>query len=136
MAKESVRVIEYQEKEIARVIYHHHIDNLEFFTNDQVCLQTGIHNKPAGHKVRPHAHRFDPVVISRAEEVFYIIRGQVRVDLYDQNTGVKIGKVMLYTGDTMITYGHGHGLEFVKPTLLFEVKQGPFQGTEKSKIFL
>lgn len=127
--------IQYQGKEIARIIYAHKIDGLEFFTEDNSFMQVGIHNKEANATVVPHAHVCNPFMIDRMEEVFFIVEGKVLVTLFDQLTGIRIQEVTLKTGDTMIHFGQGHGLTFLEPTVLFEVKQGPFKGTSNSKIY-
>lgn len=126
------KTISYYGEEIARIIKAHHIDNLEFFTEEDKFLQVGLHNKSADWHIRAHSHSMTPNVVDRAEEVFYIIKGQVEVSLIDQTSKELIEKVMLYTGDTMITYGQAHSLHFIKPTQLFEVKQGPFQKNLKT----
>lgn len=132
----STRKILYQDQEIARVIYSHKISNgLEFFTDDISFLQVAIHDKEQGVEVKPHAHRTDPFTVNKMEEVFFIVKGKALVSLYDQNTGEVIEKVILKKGDIMIQMAHGHGVSFLQPTILFEVKQGPFQGTQSSKIY-
>lgn len=125
----------YQGQEIARVIRSHIINGLEFFTENESFLQVGIHNKSAGSEVVPHAHVCEPFFVNRMEEVFYIIKGKVLVTLHDSTTGEVIQKVTLNRGDTMLHFSQGHGLTFLKPTILFEVKQGPFRGTQNSKIY-
>lgn len=125
----------FQGKEIARVISSHSISELEFFTDNHTFLQVGVHNKATGAEVIPHAHRCDPFLVNRMEEVFYIVKGKVVVTLYEQSTGNIIDKVTLSRGDTMIHFSEGHGLTFLKPTILFEVKQGPFTGTKSSKMY-
>jgi cupin fold WbuC family metalloprotein len=125
----------YQGKEIARIIRSHEIVGSDFFTDNDSFLQVGIHNKPAHTEVVPHAHECDPFLVNRMEEVLFIIKGKVVVTMYDQVSGDVIEKVTLKTHDTMVHFSQGHGLTFLKPTILFEVKQGPFKGTENSKIY-
>lgn len=132
---ESKKRIIYQNIEIARIIRSHNVVGLEFFTEDESFLQVGIHNKEALTEVVPHAHRCEPFLVNRMEEVFFIIKGKVLVTMYDQNSGNIIEKVTLNKGDTMVHFSQGHGLTFLKPTILFEVKQGPFRGVKNSKIY-
>lgn len=127
--------IVYEGKEIARVIRSHEILGLEFFTGNDSFLQVGIHNKEAAVEVVPHAHRCEPFLVNRMEEVFFIVKGKVLVTMYDQNSGEVIKKITLNRGDTMVHFSQGHGLTFLKQTTLFEVKQGPFKGTKNSKIY-
>ena len=134
MESKKYRIV-YQDKEIARIIRSHEIVGLEFFTENESFLQVGIHNKETNVEVVPHAHRCEPFLVNRMEEVFFIIKGKVLVTMYDQNSGEIIEKVTLNKGDTMVHFSQGHGLTFLKPTILFEVKQGPFKGTKNSKIY-
>lgn len=127
--------IVYQGKEIARVVYSHRVSGLEFFTENESFLQVAIHDKDAGVEIVPHSHRCEPFAVNRMEEVFYIVKGKVLVTLYDQNSGEVIQRVIIRKGDMMFHFAHGHGLSFLKPTILFEVKQGPFLGTKNSKVY-
>ena len=74
----------------------------------------------------PHVHIAKPHVIDKAYEVFHIIKGAIRLTMYSHETGEKIKSVVLRKGDSAIDMGEGNGVEFIKDTILFEVKQGPF----------
>jgi mannose-6-phosphate isomerase-like protein (cupin superfamily) len=129
--------IKYQGKTVAQVIRaDHQVTNLQFFTPDANPLQVGIHHKQAKIKVAPHVHTAQNVKISEVHEVFYIIKGKVRLTMYAHQTGKKIRSVILKTGDSAVHMGEGHGLDFLEETRLFEVKQGPYQGVTTSKVYL
>ena len=135
MENTNIEKIIYKDEEIARVIRHHKIENLEFCTDDSSFMQVGIHDKKTGALVKPHAHKKAVIEVTRMEEVFYIVKGKVEVTIYNQDNGEIIQQVILKRGDTMVHYSQGHGLKFLAPTILFEVKQGPFMGTTQSKIY-
>lgn len=111
------------------------IDNLEFFTNDQDPLQVGIHNKPAGVSLAPHIHLSNTKVISEIQEVLYLIEGKVKVTYYTIDGDV-IDSAILEKGDALIHFRMGHGFEILEPARIFEVKQGPYPGTQHAKIYL
>lgn len=127
----------YNNKTIAIIIRsNHHVDNLQFFTKDKDPLQVGIHNKKAHMSVLPHFHKTNPQVIKNVYEVFYIVKGVLKLTMYSKKTGRKIKSVILLKGDAAIHMGEGHGIEFIEDTVLFEVKQGPFLGVQASKTYI
>jgi oxalate decarboxylase/phosphoglucose isomerase-like protein (cupin superfamily) len=129
--------IKHKNKLVAMVIRaNHHVDNLKFFTPEHNPLQVGLHHKAAGVKVTPHVHRSQNIQITEVHEVFYIIEGKVRLTMYSAETGEKIRSVILKTGDSAVHMGEGHGLDFLERTLMFEVKQGPYQGVKTDKVYL
>lgn len=129
--------IKHQGKTIALITRsQHRITNLQFFTPEENPLQVGIHHKNGGVKVAPHVHTTKPTTISEVHEVFFVIKGKIRLTMYSQYTGEKIRSVILKTGDSAVHMGEGHGLDFLQETTLFEVKQGPYDGVETSKIYL
>lgn len=127
----------YKNKTIAVVIRSNHpVDNLQFFTKDEDLLQVGIHNKKAHTLVKPHVHKSNPQVIKEIYEVFYVVKGALKLTMYSKKTGRKIKSVILRQGDSAIHMGEGHGIEFIEDTVLFEVKQGPFLGVQTSKTYI
>lgn len=112
----------------------HPIDNLAFITDEQQPLQVGVHDKPAGIQLKPHIHLSNTKVISEIQEVLYIISGRVLCTLYTID-GQVIERIELKTGDSIFLASMGHGFEFLEPTRIFEVKQGPYPGTEHAKIY-
>jgi hypothetical protein len=129
--------ITHGDKVVALVIrQHHQVDDLEFFTQPEQPLQVGMHHKPSGHHVQPHVHTALGQVIDEVHEVFFIVRGKVRLTMYDRETAQKIKSVILESGDAAIHMGEGHGLDFLQETWLFEVKQGPYSGVETAKLYL
>ncbi len=112
----------------------HPIENLQFITDEQQPLQIGVHNKPAGIKLKPHIHLSNTKVINEIQEVLYIVSGRVRCTLKTID-GEVIDTVELATGDSIFLASMGHGFEFLEPTKIFEVKQGPYPGTEHAKIY-
>ena len=69
-----------------------------------------------------HRHRF-------TSETYVLLQGKMKVSFYDDN-GEKIEEFLLdvTTGDygLQIPRGVWHGIEVIEPTVIFEVKDGPY----------
>ena len=69
-----------------------------------------------------HRHRF-------TSETYVLLQGKMKVTFYDDN-GEKIEEYLLdvTTGDygLQIPRGVWHGIEVIEPTVIFEVKDGPY----------
>ncbi|MEX0895732.1 MAG: WbuC family cupin fold metalloprotein [Patescibacteria group bacterium] len=113
---------------------HHKVENLEFVTDENNPLQVGYHNKSAGVALTPHIHISNTKVVDKVQEVLYIISGKVKATFYTID-GEVIDSVILNSGDTLVQISMGHGFEMLEKTKIFEVKQGPYPGTEHAKIY-
>lgn len=99
-------------------------------------FQFGVQNRNMGEKVEPHFHiPFENKGIAPAQEIFFVLNGQVRVDLYEKETKTKVEEIILEKGDIMVA-NTGHGLEFLASGQLMVVKQGPYRGRDEEKIFI
>ncbi|MDE6083864.1 MAG: WbuC family cupin fold metalloprotein [Muribaculaceae bacterium] len=69
-----------------------------------------------------HRHRF-------TSETYVLLQGKMKVTFYDDN-GKKIEEFLLdvTTGDygLQIPRGVWHGIDVIEPTVIFEVKDGPY----------
>lgn len=117
------------------VLAAHPIDNIEFVTDEQQPLQVGLHRKAAGIKLTPHIHLSNTKVITEIQEVLYVVEGKIRVRLYTID-GEEIDVIDLGTGDSIVQISLGHGVEILEDAKIFEVKQGPYPGTQHAKIYL
>ncbi len=114
---------------------HHAVNDLEFFTDDQNPLQVGMHQKKAGVALQPHIHLSNTKVVNEIQEVLYIVEGKVRVTYYTID-GDFIASSLLSAGDVLIHFRMGHGFEIIEDAKIFEVKQGPYPGTQHAKIYI
>ncbi len=99
---------------------------VKFFTPDDYALQMGKHNHPKGKMIKPHRHM--PVKVERTgplQEVLYIEEGRVKIDFYSHEDKPMESKV-LNKGDMILLMEGGHGFEFLEPTKMIEIKQGPY----------
>ncbi|MEO8581499.1 MAG: hypothetical protein ABI425_02850 [Patescibacteria group bacterium] len=124
------------EEKIATIVRGTHtVENLEFFTDDTNPLQVGMHSKKAGTNLTPHIHLSKTKVITEIQEVLYLIKGKVKVTFYTIEGDI-IDEKTLNTGDIAILMKLGHGFEVIEDSLILEVKQGPYPGTQHAKIYL
>ena len=56
------------------------------------------------------------------------------MDVYDVDQRL-VETHELVEGDVMVMVGGGHGFRFTEDTVLLEVKQGPYYGTDEKKYF-
>lgn len=105
-----------------------------FVSQDTDTLQVGVNHYLAGSKARPHFHPPLERKISATGEVLHIDSGSCVLFLYDDKQQ-RIFETSLVGGDTVILLSGGHSLEFKEATRIVEVKQGPYYGAEKDKVF-
>jgi Mannose-6-phosphate isomerase len=98
-----------------------------FFTGADATFQAGFVVYPAGGAVVPHVHL--PVVrtVVGTSEVLMVRQGRCIVDVYGEDRSL-IASRELTAGDLVIFVGCGHGFRMIEDTVLFEIKQGPYNG--------
>lgn len=112
---------------IVRSTYHN--SGIGFFSEENDGLQLGYMNRPDGHVIVPHTHNKIKREVYYTEEILFIRSGEVRVDFYDDNQQY-IESRMVHSGDIVILKGGGHGFKVLERADIFEVKQGPYLGTQ------
>ncbi len=129
--------IKYKGEEIAIVVRHdYQAEGAEFFTEDANPLQVGLIKYSPGHVITPHKHLYEAQTIDEMQEVIYIIRGKARLTMYDVETKEIIKQTELAAGDFLLHKKQAHGFEYLEETVIFEVKQGPYQGSQEAKLYL
>jgi hypothetical protein len=103
-------------------------DGIQFFTPDSFSQQLGYMNRPKGHVVPPHDHNPVPRTIEWTQEVLFIRRGRVRLDIYLPESREYFASHILNTGDVALLAHGGHGLVMLEQSEIIEVKQGPYVG--------
>lgn len=112
---------------IVRSTYHN--SGIGFFSNDSDGLQLGYMNRPDNHVIAPHTHNKIKREVFFTEEILFIRSGMVRVDFYDDNQQY-IESHIVRSGDIVILKAGGHGFKVLERADIFEVKQGPYLGTQ------
>lgn len=102
-------------------------EGLKFFTPDDFSQQLAYMNHKKGKKIIPHCHR--PLVreIHLTQEVLFLKKGKLKVDLYQDNHKYNSTHI-LNAGDVILLAGGGHGFEALEDIEIVEVKQGPYAG--------
>lgn len=96
-----------------------------FVTPDEFSQQLAFINHPSGTKIQPHVHHVVQKEVKDIQEVLFIKKGKVRVDLYNEEQ-IYLESVLLTAGDTILLAAGGHGFEVLEDTEIIEVKQGPY----------
>lgn len=111
------------------------VRDIRFLTPAEFPLQVGlIQPVEEDRNVRPHIHRNFKYDVTTTQEFIYVIRGNIEVTIYDKDFN-EIETLRLGAGDSMLQVSGGHSFRIRKGTRLLEVKQGPYPGDDKAKIY-
>jgi hypothetical protein len=105
-----------------------------FLTPDDAIQQVGFVVHSAGDEVRRHYHRPIERTITGTPEVLVVRSGRCEMAVYDDEQEL-VETRELGEGDVMIMVGGGHGFRMLEDTVLIEVKQGPYYGTDEKTYF-
>jgi hypothetical protein len=111
------------------------VSTTAFFSPPESSFQFGLLAHEAGFSEAPHYHHAFTRSISDLQQMFVMQRGRVVIDLYSDD-GRKLREVDLGPGDAIVLIHGVHGLRVLEDFQAISVKQGPFLGTEKDKIFV
>lgn len=117
---------------IVRSTYHN--SGIGFFSNDNDGLQLGYMNRADNYVIVPHSHNKIKREVFFTEEILFVRSGMVRVDFYDDNQQY-IESYIARSGDIVILKAGGHGFKVIERADIFEVKQGPYLGTQDKARF-
>lgn len=107
-------------------------EKTEFYTPEEYSQQLGIIKYPRNGLIKPHFHNKVSREVQYTQEVLVIRKGEVKVNLYDQQLSF-ICAVILNQGDTILLASGGHGFEMLEDTEMLEIKQGPYNGVSNDK---
>ncbi|MDP3970718.1 MAG: hypothetical protein Q8P90_03385 [bacterium] len=110
-------------------------DGVRFLTPQNYPLQVGLLEHPKGHKVKPHRHPSLKYNVSTTQEFLYIEKGSVEATIY-RNDWTVLKKVKLNKGDFALFVAGGHSFKMLSKCRIIEIKQGPYPGDKKAKIFM
>ncbi len=126
----------YNNKVIAIIIYRDHCieeNKIEFISPNDYLLQLGYMNRPVGYNVVPHIHNPVRRETYGTQEVLFIKDGKILIDFYSYDQTFLESRE-LSTGDVILLCGAGHGITMLEPTIMIEVKNGPFiEGADKGR---
>jgi hypothetical protein len=132
----SVETIEFHGTKYAQIIWADtSVTQTTFFSPPESSFQFGLLSHEAGFVEPPHLHQPIKREIDDLQQMFVVQRGVVAVQLYaDDKTLLK--EVVLNAGDAIVLIHGIHAIRVIEDMQCISVKQGPFLGTEKDKLFV
>jgi mannose-6-phosphate isomerase-like protein (cupin superfamily) len=120
---------------LAYLIYNSENPNkTTFITTPDLNFQAGFIIYPEGSEIPRHFHHPVQRSIQGTSEVIIIREGTCIVDIYT-STKELIASRPMDKGDIVMFFSGGHGFRITENTVLFEIKQGPYPGTEEKERF-
>ncbi|RJR42647.1 MAG: hypothetical protein C4576_15745 [Desulfobacteraceae bacterium] len=114
--------------------YRYRNKDITFFTPDEFSQQLAYMSRPKGYRIAPHVHRTVLRKVTRTQEILWVKKGAVQVDLYRPDRR-HLRSLVLYGGDTILLASGGHGFQMLEDTEMVEVKQGPYAGDRDKERF-
>jgi hypothetical protein len=105
-----------------------------FVTPSELTLQVGYIVYQAAREIPRHVHRRVERAIDRTAEVLFVRTGRCELDVYNDDRE-RVATREVRQGDLIILVGGGHGFRVLEDTVLLEVKQGPYEGTDEKERF-
>jgi mannose-6-phosphate isomerase class I len=132
----SVETIEHGGIKFAEIIWATtKVDKTTFFSPEESSFQFGLLAHTAGFTEPPHYHKPITREITDLQQMFVVQRGVVVVELYSDDKKL-LREVTLKAGDAIVLIHGVHAIRVLEDMQCISVKQGPFLGTEKDKIFV
>jgi hypothetical protein len=109
-------------------------DKTTFITPHDLNFQAGFIIYPDGSEIPRHCHHPVQRSIQGTSEVIFVREGECVVDIFTSNKELIASRPM-EKGDIVMFVSGGHGFHITKKTVLFEIKQGPYPGTDEKVRF-
>ena len=104
------------------------------FTPDKWRVQVGYNVHKSKDIVPSHYHiRGDNKSGDIGVEALYVIKGSIKVYIYHPKSRALVSSFIADEGDLVIMKS-GHKIEYLKDSILLQVKEGPYPGMEKDKV--
>lgn len=131
----SVESIEYNGIKYAEIIWADtRVEQTTFFSPPESSFQFGLLAHKAGFVEPPHYHRPITRTINDLQQMFVVQRGVVAVQLYSDD-GDLLREIVMHSGDAIVLIHGVHAIRVIQDMQCISVKQGPFLGTERDKVF-
>jgi hypothetical protein len=111
------------------------VDVTTFFSPAESSFQFGLLAHKAGFVEPPHYHQPFTRQIDDLQQMFVVQRGVVAVDLFD-DAGKVLREIIMRAGDAIVLIHGVHAIRVIEDMQCITVKQGPFLGAEKDKVFV
>lgn len=132
----SVEIIATEDKVLATIIIRAEYKPPEtsFITSPNLPQQVGFVIYPAGGVIKRHVHKVLDRHITGASEALMVREGRLEIDVFDQDQNL-LATRELHPGDFILMVSGGHGFRILEPTILLEVKLGPYGGIGEKELF-
>lgn len=137
MAHTLINEIKHHGKIIA-IVYSKNLkpDGIQFMTPQNYPLQIGLHDHKKGKNVPAHYHPHLKYKVVNTQEFLYVEKGAVEIEIFTgPKQWKKKAKFRLTRGDFILIVDAGHSVNMLPGSRVVEVKQGPYPGDAKAKIF-
>ncbi len=133
MAVESVA---YNGKRYAEIIWADTcVEHTTFYSPADSSFQFGLLAHRAGFVEPPHYHATFRREIDDLQQMFVVQRGVVEVQLFTDE-GQLLRQIELRQGDGIVLIHGVHAIRVIEDMQCISVKQGPFLGPERDKVFV
>ena len=132
----SMEYIKTKDNVLSSIIIRHDFrpTGTTFVTSPELAQQVGFVVYPAGGVIKRHIHKnVDRQNISSSEALI-VREGRLEIDIFDENKGL-VATRTLEAGDFVLMVSGGHGFRVLEPTVLLEIKLGPYGGAEDKELF-
>lgn len=126
-----MKEIIYDDDVIARYISGDEVKKgLSFYSENDDFLQVGVWKYDKGKVLQKHVHNLFERNINRTNEVLYVKKGSLKVEIYSFSE-IFVESMVLEKKDMLILLNCGHGYEILEDdTQVLEIKNGPYFGPE------
>ncbi len=107
-------------------------DSVVFFSPPDFSQQLGYLPHKKGSVIRSHIHKQIDRKVTLTQEVLFIRKGRIVVNLYTENKKY-ITSRRLSAGDLILLCSGGHGFKILEDIEMIEVKQGPYSNKGNDK---
>ena len=102
-------------------------------TPEDNFLQVSYLNLQKGMSVQPHLHLKTIKKTTKSSEAWILISGSIEATFFDIDKS-KLYRTILKKGDISVLFNGGHSFKsLTKNTKIFEIKNGPYLGSQKEK---
>lgn len=132
----ALETVEYNGTRYAEVIWsHEQVNETKFFSPAESSFQFGLLAHDSGFVEPPHYHAPFKREIEDMQQMFVVQRGIVAVQLFTDE-GEMLREIVLRSGDAIVLIHGVHAIRVIEDMQCITVKQGPFLGAEKDKVFV
>jgi hypothetical protein len=132
----TIETVEYSGTKYAEIIWADtKVEKTTFFSPAESSFQFGLLAHAAGFVEPPHFHQPVTRSIADLQQMFVVQRGVVVVELYS-DAGELLREIEMRAGDAIVLIHGVHAIRVLEDMQCISVKQGPYLGEEKDKVFV